>query len=74
MVEFDGKKLEYDLVGDDEEKETKSHIGGQYLFADKTGLLTSKQQFTKKIDRYGGLQRLRLDHNLFNLYEGDNLC
>jgi hypothetical protein len=31
MLEFDGKKLEFYLVGDDEEKETKSHIGGQFL-------------------------------------------
>ena len=72
MLEFDGKKLEFYLVGDDEEK--KSHIGGEYLSGDETGLLKYKQQFSKKINIYNDIPRLKLDHNLFNLYEGDNLC
>ena len=74
MLEFDGKKLEFYLVGDDEEKETKTHIGGQYLSGDETGLLKYKQQFIKKINIYNDIPRLKLDHNLFNLYEGENLC
>ena len=74
MLEFDGKKLEFYLVGDDDEKETKTHIGGQYLSGDETGLLKYKQQFSKKINIYNDIPRLKLDHNLFNLYEGDNLC
>ena len=73
MLDFDGKKLEFYLVGDDEKKGTKEHKGGKYLTGDKTGLLQNKQQFSKKIQRYGGIQRLRLDHNLFTLFEGNNL-
>lgn len=74
MLEFDGKKLEFYLVGDDDEKETKTHIGGQYLSGDETGLLKYKQQFIKKINIYNDIPRLKLDHNLFNLYEGENIC
>ena len=74
MLEFDGKKLEFYLVGDDDEKETKTHIGGKYLSGDETGLLKYKQQFSKKINIYNDIPRLKLDHNLFNLYEGENLC
>ena len=74
MLEFDGKKVDFYLVGDDEEKGTKEHIGGKFLNGDKTGQLNNKQQFSKKIERYGGIQRLRLDHNLFTLFEGDTIC
>ena len=74
LLEFDGKKIEFYLVGDDEDKGTKAHLGGKYLYADKTGLLKSNQLFSKKIERYGGIQRLRLDHNLFKLFEGNNIC
>ena len=74
MLEFEGKKIDFYLVGDDEEKNTKEHIGGKYLTADRTGQLKQKQLFSKKIEIYGGIQRLRLDHNLFTLYEGDTLC
>jgi hypothetical protein len=27
-----------------------------------------------KKERYGGIQRLRQDHNLFTLFEGDTIC
>jgi hypothetical protein len=74
MLDFDGKKIEFYLVGDDENTGTKEHIGGKNLTGDRTGLLKNKQQFSKKIERYSGLQRLRLDHNLFTLFEGDTIC
>jgi len=74
MLDFDGKKIEFYLVGDDEDKGTKEHVGGKILTGDKTGLLKNKQEFSKKIERYSGLQRLRLDHNLFKLFEGDTIC
>ena len=74
MLDFDGKKIEFYLVGDDEEKGTKEHVGGKDLSGDKTGQLKDKQKFSKKIERYGGIQRLRLDHNLFTLFEGDTIC
>ena len=74
MLDFDGKKISFILIGDNEEKGTKEHIGGQNLKGDKTGVLKDKQQFSKKIERYGGIQRLRLDHNLFTLFEGDTIC
>ena len=74
MLDFDGKKIGFYLVGDDEDKGTKEHVGGKNLSGDKTGLLKNKQQFSKKIERYSGLQRLRLDHNLFTLFEGDTIC
>ena len=74
MLDFDGKKVDFYLVGDDEEKGTKEHIGGKILTGDVTGLLKEKKKFSKKIERYGGIQRLRLDHNLFNLFEGDTIC
>ena len=73
MLDFDGKKLEFYLVGEDENKGLKKHEGGHYLFGDKTGLLKDKQLFSKKIERYNGIQRLGLDHNLFSLYEGNGL-
>ena len=76
----EGWKLQYQtneflkmLVGDVEEKGTKKHVGGKNLSGDKTGKLQNKQQFSKKIERYGGIQRLRLDHNLFTLFEGDTI-
>ena len=74
MLEFDGKKVDFYLVGDDEEKKTKEHRGGKNLTGDRTGQLKEKQKFSKKIERYGGIQRLRLDHNLFTLFEGDTIC
>ena len=74
ILDFDGKKINFYLVGDDEEKGTKEHVGGKNLSGDKTGQLKNKQQFSKKIERYGGIQRLRLDHNLFTLFEGDTIC
>ena len=74
MLDFDGKKVSFSLVGDDEEKGTKEHTGGQNLKGDKTGILKEKQQFSKKIERYGSIQRLKLDHNLFTLFEGDTIC
>lgn len=36
--------------------------------------MKEKQQFSKKIERYGSIQRLKLDHNLFTLFEGDTIC
>ena len=74
MLDFDGKKICFSLVGDNEEKGTKEHTGGNNLIGDKTGMLKEKQKFSKKIERYGGIQRLKLDHNLFNLFEGDTIC
>ena len=37
MIDFDGKKVDFYLVGDDEEKGTKEHIGGKNLSGDRTG-------------------------------------
>ena len=74
MIDFDGKKVDFYLVGDDEEKGTKEHIGGKNLTGDRTGQLKEKQKFSKKIEKFGGIQRLRLDHNLFTLFEGDTIC
>ena len=74
MIDFDGKKIDFYLVGDDEEKGTKEHIGGKNLSGDRTGQLNNKQQFSKKIEKFSGIQRLRLDYNLFTLFEGDTIC
>ena len=74
MLDFNGKNIDFYLVGDDEEKGTKEHTGGQILKGDKTGLLEGEKLFSKKIERYGQIQRLKLDHNLFNLFEGDTIC
>ena len=74
ILDFDGKKIEFYLVGDDEEKGTKEHKGGKYLSRDSTGLLKNKQQFSNEKETYGIIQRLRLDHNLFTLFEGDTIC
>ena len=74
ILDFDGKKVDFYLVGDDEEKGTKEHVGGKNMSGDKTGELKNKQQFSKKIERFGGIQRLRLDHNLFTIFEGDTIC
>lgn len=74
ILDFDGIKINFYLVEDDEEKGTKEQVGGKYLSGDKTGQLKDKQQFSKKIERYGGIQRLRLAHNLFILFEGDTIC
>jgi hypothetical protein len=74
MIDFDGKKVDFYLVGDDEEKGTKEHIGGKYLTGDRTGQLKEKQKFSKKIEKFDRIQRLRLDHNLFILFEGDTIC
>ena len=74
MIDFDGKKVDFYLIGDDEEKGTKEHIGGKNLSGDRTGQLNNKQQFSKKIERFSGIERLRLDHNLFTLFEGDTIC
>ena len=73
MLEFDGKKVEFYLVGDDEEKGTKEHKGGKNLSGDRTGVLKDEQKFSKKIERYGVMERLKLDHNLFTLFEGDTI-
>ena len=74
ILDFDGKKINFYLVGDDEEKGTKEHIGGKDLNGDRTGQLKTKQQFSKKIEKYRIMERLRLDHNLFTLFEGDTIC
>ena len=74
MLEFDGKKVEFYLVGDDEEKGTKQHKGGKFLEGDFTGKLESIQKFNKKIEIFHGYERLKLDHNLFKLFEGDTIC
>ena len=43
MIDFDGKKVDFYLVGDDEEKGTKEHIGGKNLSGDRTGQLNNKR-------------------------------
>ena len=70
MLDFDGKKVEFYLVGDDEEKGTKENVGGNNLSGDRSGKLENKHQLSKTIERYGGIKRLRLDHILFTLFEG----
>ena len=74
LLEFDGKKVNFYLVGDDEEKNTKEHVGGKILEGDRTGELKEKQKFSKKIEKFGIYQRLKIDHNLFYLFEGDTIC
>ena len=74
MVDFDGKKVDFYLVGDDEAKGTREHKGGKFLKGDETGKLKEKQSFSKKIEIFHGYHRLKLDHNLFKLFEGDTIC
>ena len=74
ILDFDGKKIDFYLVGTDEIKETTSHKGGKYLKADKTGLLKERGLFSKKNDYFNGkFKRLNIDHNLLTLFEGENL-
>ena len=74
MIDFDGEKVDFYLVGDDEEKGTIEHKGGKFLEADYSGKLEKAQTFSKKIELFGGLQREKLSHNLFILFEGDTIC
>ena len=69
---FDGNKINFRLVAGT--KEHPDHRGGKNLMGDKTGKLEKIQQFSKKIEKYGIVQRLALDHNLFILFEGDTIC
>ena len=74
MIDFDGKKVDFYLVGDDEKKGFIEHKGGKFLEADYSGKLEKAQTFSKKIELFGGLQREKLSHNLFILFEGDTIC
>ena len=61
ILKIDGKKIKFYLVGDNEEKGTKSHIGGKFLTRDKTGELKDKQTFCSKIiGNEGIIHRLKL--------------
>ena len=48
ILDFDGKKVQFYLVGNDEDKGTKEHKGGKYLKRDDSGLLKNKLQFGGK--------------------------
>ena len=74
MIDFDGEKVDFYLVGDDEKKGFIEHKGGKFLEADYSGKLEKAQTFSKKIELFGGLQREKLSHNLFILFEGDTIC
>ena len=73
ILDFDGKKIDFYFVGTDEEKGTIEHFGGKYLSSDRTGLLKNNAQFSKKIKRYGSIQRLEISYNLMTLFEGNNI-
>ena len=73
ILEFDGKKVEFHLVGNDEEKGTKEHIGGKLLIRDNSGLLKNKLQFSSKNEHFGCCERLNLGHYLYSLFEGNNI-
>ena len=73
ILEFDGKKVEFYLVGNDEEKGTTDHKGGNFLTRDDSGLLKQKLQLSGKRENFLGIQRLNLSHNLSSLYEGNNI-
>ena len=74
ILDFDGKKIDFYLVSEDEKKGIISHKGGKYLTGDETGLLKNKLQFSKKKEKSLGIERLSIGNNLFNLFEGNNLC
>ena len=69
-----GQKIDFYLVSEDEKKGIISHKGGKYLTGDETGLLKNKLQFSKKKEIFLGIERLSIGNNLFNLFEGNNLC
>ena len=74
ILDFDGRKVQFYLVGNDEDKGTKEHKGGKYLVRDDSGLLKSKLQLSGKFEYFDHCKRLRVSHNLETLFEGENLC
>uniref|UniRef100_UPI00261058A9 BspA family leucine-rich repeat surface protein n=1 Tax=uncultured Methanobrevibacter sp. TaxID=253161 RepID=UPI00261058A9 len=68
MLDINGKKVEFYLVGDDDEKGTICHQGGKLLNGDETGLLKDKSLFSKKNEKCLGIERLSIGHNLINLF------
>ena len=74
ILDFDGKKVQFYLVGNDEDKGTKEHKGGKYLVRDDSGLLKNKLQFSGKFEYFDHYKRFRISHNLPTLFEGENLC
>ena len=72
ILDFDGKKVQFYLVGNDEDLGTKKHRGGKYLTRDVSGLLKNKQQFIGK-EHFGHIKRVSLFHNIQTLFEGENL-
>ena len=62
-MDFDGKKVQFYLVGNDEDLGTKKHRGGKYLTRDVSGLLKNKQQFIGK-EHFGHIERESLFHNI----------
>jgi hypothetical protein len=71
-LDFDGKKVQFYLVGNDEDIGTKEHKGGKYLTKDVSCLLKNKQQFIT-MEHFGNIERTRLSHNIQTLFEGENL-
>ena len=74
LLDFDGKKIQFFLVGNDEDLGTKEHKGGKYLKPDFTGLLKDKQRFCAGEKYFNDLKRLNLSDKLDTLFEGKNLC
>ena len=48
---IDGKKVNFFLVGDEEEIRKKEHIGGKNLIGDWTGKLYNKQKISKNLKK-----------------------
>ena len=48
---IDGKKVNFFLVGDEEEIRKKEHIGGKNLIGDWTGKLYNKQKINKNLKK-----------------------
>ena len=74
ILDFDGKKVQFYLIGNDEDKGTKEHKGGKYLVRDNSGLLKNKLQFSGKSEYFDHCKRFSVSHNLETLFEGENLC
>ena len=72
ILDFDGKKVQFYLVGNNEDIGTKEHKGGKYLTYDVSGLLKNKQQFIK-MEHFGNIKRPSLSHSIQTLFEGENL-
>ena len=62
ILEIDGQKMKFKIDG--------NHPGTKYLRGDLTGTLNENGTFTKKIEQNGHVERLKLDNNLYKLFEG----